>query len=319
MEVGVLGFALALAVAAAAWFGARLLMLRRSIRKADAELREIVERLEDNRIVKLGAPDRDFEAFLCTVNRALEGVRRQAVLYDRREADLKAQVESISHDLRTPLTSILGYLTLVDEEGLDAETRESLRIVRRKADALQRLIAQFYELSQVRGGAMRLEREQVDVGRMLRESVAEQYRLLEERGLDARLAAPEHAVYACVDGNAFERVLSNLLHNAGKYAKTAIEFAVDAAPEKPEGSGAGRVVVRFANDADRLAPHEVERLFEPFYVADASRSQESSGLGLAVARMLVEQMGGALTARQEERDGVPWISFEAELESTAGR
>ena len=122
-----------LALAVATWFAVRYLLLRRSLRQVDRELREIVGHLEDNRIVKLPRPDADLEALLGTVNRALEGIRRQAVAYSRREVELKAQIERISHDLRTPLTSICGYLALVDEGALDAETRESLVVVRRKA------------------------------------------------------------------------------------------------------------------------------------------------------------------------------------------
>ena len=152
-----------LALAVATWFAVRYLLLRRSLRQVDRELREIVGHLEDNRIVKLPRPDADLEALLGTVNRALEGIRRQAVAYSRREAELKAQIEHISHDLRTPLTSICGYLALVDESALDAETRESLVVVRRKADSLQRLVAQFYELSRLRGDDERLEPASVDV------------------------------------------------------------------------------------------------------------------------------------------------------------
>ncbi|PNV67402.1 sensor histidine kinase [Enteroscipio rubneri] len=297
--------ALACALAVAAWFAVRCLLLKRSLRRADAELREIVERLEENRIVKLPSPDADLEALLGTVNASLAGIRRQAALYARREADLKAQVERISHDLRTPLTSIQGYLALVDESALDAEARASLATVRRKADALQRLIAQFYDLSRFEAEDFHLELGQVDVGRLVRESVAEQYRLLEERGLDVRVEVPRHAVKARANAEALERVFENLLHNVSKYARSSFEAVVEE--ENAE------VAVVFANDVDDVGRLDAERLFEPHYAADASRSQESSGLGLTIARHLTERMGGTLEARAEERDGVAWLSFALRL------
>lgn len=142
----VLGAVAVLALGSAVFFAVRCALLKRSLRRANGELAEIVRGLEDNRIVKLPQPDKDLEALLGTVNHALAAVREQGVAYARHEAELKAQVESISHDLRTPLTAIVGYLALLDEEGMDADTRASLATVRRKADALQRLIAQFYEL-----------------------------------------------------------------------------------------------------------------------------------------------------------------------------
>ena len=308
----VLGVLLAVALAAAAFLAARYALHKRSLRQADRELGEIVGHLEDNRIVRLPAPDADLEALLGTVNRALAGIRAQAAACARHEAELKAQVEHVSHDLRTPLTSIRGYLALVDDAALDAEAREALGTVRRKAASLERLVAQFYELSRLQGDDVPLELGPVDVGRMLRESVAEQYRLLADRGLDVRLDVPEHAVLARANGEAVERVLANLLHNAGKYAKTALEVSMTGEGAGAAGAG-GRVTVEFANDAEGLSESALSRLFQPFFMADASRAQEGSGLGLAIARHLLERMGGSIEASLERREGACWLVLRIEL------
>ena len=252
--------------------------------------------LEDNRIVKLPQPDKDLEALLGTVNQALAAVREQGVAYARHEAELKAQVESISHDLRTPLTAIVGYLALLDEEGMDADTRASLATVRRKADALQRLIAQFYELSQARNEDAPLACEPVEAGRLVRESVAGRYRLFEERGLEVRLRVPDRPVRVRGDEGALERVVENLVHNAGKYARSTFDVEVG------EALG-GRVTATFANDVDAAFSCEVERLFEPFYTADAARSGERSGLGLAIAHAIAEEHGGNLAAASDDERG----------------
>lgn len=307
-----LAVALVAALAAAAFLAARYALLKRSLRQADRELDEIVGHLEDNRIVRLPAPDADLEALLGTVNRALAGIRAQAAACARHEAELKAQVEHVSHDLRTPLTSIRGYLALVDDAALDAEAREALGTVRRKAASLERLVAQFYELSRLQGDDVPLELGPVDVGRMLRESVAEQYRLLADRVLDVRLDVPEHAVLARANGEAVERVLANLLHNAGKYAKTALEVAMAGEGAGAAGAG-GRVAVEFSNDAEGLSESALSRLFQPFFMADASRAQEGSGLGLAIARHLLERMGGSIEASLERREGACWLVLRIEL------
>ena len=282
----VLGAVAVLALGAAVFFAVRCALLKRSLRRANGELAEIVRSLEDNRIVKLPQPDKDLEALLGTVNHALAAVREQGVAYARHEAELKAQVESISHDLRTPLTAIVGYLALLDEEGMDADTRASLATVRRKADALQRLIAQFYELSQARNEDAPLACEPVEAGRLVRESVAGRYLLFEERGLEVRLRVPDRPVRVRGDEGALERVVENL---------------------------GGRVTATFANDVDAAFSCEVERLFEPFYTADAARSGERSGLGLAIARSLVGQMGGTLDACLEQREGERWLCLRLEL------
>ncbi|MFR4803085.1 MAG: histidine kinase dimerization/phospho-acceptor domain-containing protein [Eggerthellaceae bacterium] len=223
--------AVAVLALGSAVFAVRCALLKRSLRRANGELAEIVRGLEDNRIVKLPQPDKDLEALLGTVNHALAAVREQGVAYARHEAELKAQVESISHDLRTPLTAIVGYLALLDEEGMDADTRASLATVRRKADALQRLIAQFYELSQARNEDAPLACEPVEAGRLVRESVAGRYRLFEERGLEVRLRVPDRPVRVRGDEGALERVVENLVHNAGKYARST--FDVEGGPRRP--------------------------------------------------------------------------------------
>ena len=142
----VLGAVAVLALGAAVFFAVRCALLKRSLRRANGELAEIVRGLEDNRIVKLPQPDKDLEALLGTVNHALAAVREQGVAYARHEAELKAQVESISHDLRTPLTAIVGYLALLDEEGMGADTRESLVKERATAEIYKWRVPQFYEL-----------------------------------------------------------------------------------------------------------------------------------------------------------------------------
>ncbi|WP_139650629.1 sensor histidine kinase [Raoultibacter phocaeensis] len=299
--------ALVLALAVGGYFCLRYFLLKRSIRRADRELREIVEDLGENRIVKLAAPDGDLERLLGTVNRALGSIRREAVLYARHEAELKSQVERISHDLRTPLTSMLGYLALIDESGLDEGARESLAIVKRKSEMLMRLIGQFYDLSTVRSADFVLELTEVELGRLVRESVAAQYRLLDEAGLDVRLSLPEHAVVVLADRDSAERVIANLLHNAGKYAKGCLEVGLSEDTEER------CVRMTFANDTQALDESEVARLFEPFYTVDGSRSQEQSGLGLAISRYLVEHMGGTIEAHVEQRDGRPWLRFEVVL------
>lgn len=299
----------ALALSAAALLAVRLKLLKRSIRQASAELAEIAERIEDNRAARLPQPCAELEELLDAVNRVLEAEQERRAACARQEDRLKSQVESLSHDLRTPLTAMVGYLALMDGESLDDEARASLATVRRKTAALQRLVAQFYELSQARSADARLEIGEVDVCRAVREAISERHRLLSDRGLDVRVDLPAHPLFALADPSVLERVLENLLGNAGAYAKGSFEAS---AFEREDG----RVVVELANDADELSEGELERLFEPFFTADAARGNESSGLGLAIARSLSELMGASLDATAQNRGGVFWLRFELALEPT---
>ena len=302
----VLGAVAVLALGSAVFFAVRCALLKRSLWRANGELAEIVRGLEDNRIVKLPQPDKDLEALLGTVNQALAAVREQGVAYARHEAELKAQVESISHDLRTPLTAIVGYLALLDEEGMDADTRASLATVRRKADALQRLIAQFYELSQARNEDAPLACEPVEAGRLVRESVAGRYRLFGERGLEVRLRVPDRPVRVRGDEGALERVVENLVHNAGKYARSTFDVEVG------EALG-GRVTVTFATMSTRRSPARSIGCSSPSTPPTRRARASGRAWGLAIARSLVGQMGGTLDACLEQRGGERWLCLRLEL------
>lgn len=279
----------AVAVAVTVFFAARHLLLLRAIKNVNEELKEVARHLDQNRIVKLPYPNKDLEALLEAINATLDETRHKALEFSAREADLKAQIEHISHDLRTPLTAILGYLSFIDTEELGAENRESLETVTRKAHALQRLIAQFHELSLANTGEHGEEREHVDAARMAREAVMSQYRLLQEQGLEVLLEIPDNPVMVWANTDALERIYANLLQNAGRYAKSYLAVSLE--------QGEGMVTFRFANDVENATVlRQPEHLFLPFYTADSARSQEGSGLGLTIARRFAEQQGGSLTA-----------------------
>ena len=123
----------------------RLLSLKKALKGAGKQLREINRELEENRIVKLAVPDKDAEELLMVMNESLQAIREHKNMYAKREKELKQQIENISHDLRTPLTSMLGYLRIMETGNLSPEDREDLQTVIRKAERLQELITQFYE------------------------------------------------------------------------------------------------------------------------------------------------------------------------------
>lgn len=293
--------------AAVLYLGYRLLALKRTIAQADRQLQEISGELEENRIVKLAAPERELEAFLVTVNGNLKQIRRERLEYQRRERQWKEQVENISHDLRTPLTAVLGYLKLMDNEQLSLEDREFLEIALKKSQNLQRLVNQFYELSRVSSEDFKLKREQTDTARLLRECCLEQYTLFEQAGLELKLSIPEYPLWLSTDSEALERIFVNLLQNAARYGKSVLEVEV-------RDRGEARAQYVFRNDL----PEEVEEvdpglLFERFYMQERSRTRGGTGLGLTIAKHLAERLGGSIQARYETKGEKRYLSFSVEL------
>lgn len=275
------------------YLSARLLFLKKSVKDTKKQLEEINQYLEENRIVTLSAPDKEFEALLVEINHTLQEVRLERVMYDKREKEFKQQIENISHDLRTPLTSMIGYLKIMDASGLNEEEQADLQTVLRKAERLQELITQFYDFSRLTAQDYPLDLESVDVTKTLREALADAYGELAGRQLEVTADIPEKAVCIMVNEKALQRVFQNLLQNAGKYAVSRLDVSVKAEDEKLE--------ICFANDVEDMDTYDVERLFERFYTLDSSRNSGSTGLGLTIAKEFVEKMKGSIEADLEDK------------------
>lgn len=274
---------------AALWLLMRYLALKRTIRRANTQLLEISAQIEENYIVKLEAPDKDMEKLLMTINEALDAIRRAHMNYRQREQAFQSQIENISHDLRTPLTSVLGYLELIDTSKLDDDDRESLAVVKNKAHYLQRLIHQFYDLSRLTADDYPLNLVPVDIGKLLRESIVGFYQVLEKRSLAVDIHIPELPCMVMADPDGLERVFYNFLQNAVRYAEYTFSVRLET-----DGQS---VDITFENDTTVIDVSDVSRIFERFYMSDSARSHGNTGLGLTIARQLTEKMGGSLSAQ----------------------
>lgn len=259
--------------------------LCKAIRRADKELSDITTEVEDNRILKQEYPCRPAAEFFVTINEMLKAVRQERVAFERWEQEFRKQIEGLSHDLRTPLTSVSGYLKLMDREDLSPENRENLEVALRKTAALQRLITQFYDYSRFSARDYALEVENVDIARVLRECIVDYYQEFAEKNLDIEIQIPDRPVCVTASQEALERIFLNLIQNCLRYAQCAVKIGLTE-----NGN------VFFRNDAEGMGEEEAQRLFERFYVRDAARSQGSTGLGLATARALAEKMGASLKA-----------------------
>lgn len=265
--------------------GLRLYALERDIRTCAKQLRSGRPR------VSMAAPNAAAEELLTAINALLDLREREEGDYRRQEQAIRQQIANISHDLRTPLTSILGYLQLLEGEGLTGEERrEYLAIVQGRAKALQSMIVSFYDLSRLEGGEYPLSRERVDLYHVLSELVAEFYNDFE--GFDMTVELREGLPAVIADPAGVLRVFTNLIRNAmehGRYRMSILLYQ--------EGD---EVVSVFANDALGLTQEDVEHVFDRFFTADKMRTGQSTGLGLAIVKALVERMGHIVSA---ELDG----------------
>ena len=233
---------------------------------------------------------------LCqAVNKRLEEGRQLRLETQERERELKYTMACISHDIRTPLAGAMGYLQLLEGEGLSPEKKgEYLAVIEGRARTLQTFIAAFYDLSRIEGGELPLEREQVDLRRALSDQLAASYGQIEEAGLDMEVELADGLPPVWADSGAAARIFSNLLTNALRHGKDALSVRLYRA---------GNVIVSaFSNRAEGLTAEDAAHVFERFYTADKMRTGQSTGLGLAIVKALAERMGHTTAARWE--DGV---------------
>ena len=270
----------------------RQVILERGLHQAARRMRE---QLADETTARLAlpCPSAGAEELLVCLNQLLELRQEERAAYRRKEQELRRQIANVSHDLRTPLTSILGYLQLREGDGLSQEKKaEYLAVVEGRARTLQVFIATFYDLSRIEGGELPLEREKVDLGRALSDQLAASYEQIEEAGLDMEVDLAPDLPPVWADSGAVTRIFSNLLTNALRHGTGALSVKLYR-----EG---GCIVSAFSNQAEGITAEDVDHVFERFYTADKMRTGQSTGLGLAIVKALAERMGHTAAARWED-------------------
>ena len=198
-------------------------------------------------------------------------------------------ITNVSHDLKTPLTSIINYIELLKDDSLPEETRrEYLDVLDRQGAKLKKLTEDVVEASKAVSGAVTVNAELFDVRELLQQSVGEYSERLAAAGLEPILHTPEQETYIMADARLLGRVLDNFITNVLKYAQQGTRAYFDLTVGEEQTSIAVKNVSREALDIP------AEELMERFVRGDSSRSTEGSGLGLSIARSLTELMGGQM-------------------------
>ena len=215
---------------------------------------------------------------------------------EQRKNDL---VVYLAHDLKTPLTSVIGYLTLLrDEPELSPAMRARYTgVALDKAERLEDLINEFFDITRFSLTHLELEKGDTDLKRMLEQMCSEFGPALAQRGMACQLDLPETLRAVC-DPDKMARVFDNLLNNACHYAYPGSVLRVAARLETDQ------IVMTFRNAGPTIPPEKLSRMFEQFFRLDASRGTRTgnAGLGLAIAREIVEAHGGSITARSEREE-----------------
>lgn len=237
---------------------------------------------DTNTLIDTSTRDPYMRKLATEINIQLRLLRKERHRYSKGDLELKEAVTNISHDLRTPLTAICGYLHLLRQEEQSEAVTCYLSVIQNRVDMLVELTEELFRYSMVTA-TQALQPERMDVVRVLEESLISFYAEFEEKGIVPQIDLPGEPVYCDADAGAVRRVFSNILGNVLKYSAGDLSVKMDM-----DGT------VTFANDAPNLNAVTVGRLFDRFYTVEAN--QKATGLGLSIAKTLIERMGGSISA-----------------------
>lgn len=267
----------------------RLFTLKKEIRKISTQLQNYTNRKSDKK-VDMALIDKDIEKLGVEINKVMDlyvAENRKRVQF---EMEQKQLIANMSHDLRTPLTSILGYIQMAEDRDIAMDEREKfLSIAKERANRLEVLLKEFFDLSVIESADYQLNADRINLRNILMDTIMSFYERFQEKNLEPSIHLPDEDIFIMSDKSAVQRVIENLLSNAVKHSIGNIMVRLEA-----ENSTAKLII---SNNVQFVTAKDVEKMFDRFYKADQSRTSNSTGLGLSIVKSLMDKMNGTIDSQ----------------------
>lgn len=264
-----------------------LLIKLRLIHAAAGEISTAVKDIRaqgSNRFIGISSRDRQMRALAGALNDELRELTALRLKYEQGDMELKHAITGVSHDLRTPLTAIAGYIDLLQRETNQAKQARYIAIIKNRVEALEKLSEELLDYSVSASAEKKPELRPMSINRALEDSLASFYQVFSDGGIVPEISIPEEPVICLAEPQALGRVLGNVLSNAAKYSDGDLSVILRLAGE-----------IEISNSANGLDSVQTEKLFDRFYTVENARG--STGLGLSIARTLTERMDGKIQAQ----------------------
>ena len=257
--------------------------------------KEISNNLDEYVNIKTKSVDKDVENLVENINLIFDSKQKVVAEKKKKEEELRASISNMSHDLRTPLTSIIGYLQMIkSEKPSEADKKEYMDIVEKRTKSLQKLISSFYDLSRIEGNEYNFNYKKVNLSNVLCENIAVFYNDFINNNIEPVIEIEEGIKEIISDEGAITRIFSNLIANMIKHGENYVKISL-----KQENN---IIITEFTNKSTGLTQENVDKLFNRFYTVDNSRSDRNTGLGLYITKVLVEKLGYDITAKLENEN-----------------
>ena len=256
-------------------------LLKKSMREIYTDFENCLS--EDTNVqITVSSGDKTVTRLAKAINLQLTKLRKIKQQYSDGDRELKEAITNISHDLRTPLTAICGYLDLLEKQNHSEDTERYIEQICNRSEVLKQLTEELFRYSII-SSTPELSYEKVNLCRVLEESLISFEGTMQQAGIQPEIQMPSVPVWRTLDYSAVVRVFGNIINNAIRYSDGDFEVHL-------EENGK----ITFSNTANKLTTVEVGKLFDRFYTVDTAR--KSTGLGLAIAKTLVEKMNGKIEA-----------------------
>lgn len=262
--------------------GLKIYYLKKSAKEIHRSFSEKID-YNTNTLIHISSHDKDMKELASALNIQLKSFHQSRQKYEHGDLELKEAITNISHDLRTPLTAIYGYVNLLKKEECTEEAQNYLMAIENRTHALKQLTEELFHYTMAVSAAEEMPLEIIPINGVLENSISTFYTSLIQKNITPQISMPEEIIRCRANRDALSRVFENIIGNAVKYSDGDLEITLMKDGE-----------ILFSNHVSGMTEVQIERLFDRFYTVNNAR--KSTGLGLSIAKALVEKMGGAISA-----------------------
>lgn len=264
----------------------KIVAMRLSLKELKEDYRE-QSVIHTNTLLTVSSRDRRIRELASSMNETLVKLRDSYNRYENGDQEIKKAITNISHDLRTPLTAISGYLELAHRQEMTPEMEKYLSVIEGRTEHMKKLTEDLFEYSLISGGEVAEDKQEVNINRMLEDCIMNYYPSLKARGIKTKIDITDEKIVRSLYPTYVERIMNNLVSNALKYSDGDLEIMLS-----DEG------VLRVSNSSEQLSNVEVNKLFDRFFTVETG-NRNSAGLGLSIVKLFAERMDLSLSANYE--------------------
>lgn len=266
----------------------KIVIINLSIKEIEINIEKILKE-DSNRLITISTNNINLKKLANNLNLYIYEFRKQEKKYKNGNQELQKSITNISHDLRTPLTAIKGYIDLIEKDNLNKKQSNYLKIISDKVDILTTLTEQLYDYSKCLDLKDKIKKEKVCINDILEDVLVSYYELFKQKKITPKILIVEKKIFKYLDKNMFVRVLENIISNALKYSED--NFEVNLLDN-------GKIII--SNKTKSLNITNVKKIFNRYYTLQTG--SKSSGLGLSIAKQLIELNGGNIYAKYKNNN-----------------